>query len=78
MAAERRGTVTLADVSLHFHSVKGRFAREVEEVADFLGPVCIALGAYGLYFQFTVIFPSWTSRVRFPSPAPFFQQLTDN
>ena len=28
-----------------------------------------------LCFQFTVVFPSWTSRVRIPSPAPYFQQL---
>src|SRR5882762_11801231 len=26
-----------------------------------------------LCFQFTVVFPSWTSRVRTPSPAPSFQ-----
>src|ERR1700736_5976219 len=29
-----------------------------------------------LCFQFTVVFPSWTSRVRIPSPAPCFHVLT--
>jgi hypothetical protein len=28
-----------------------------------------------LCFQFAVVFPSWTSRVRVPSPAPFFNNL---
>ncbi len=28
-------------------------------------------GAYVVYFQTAVNFPSWTSRVRVPSPAPF-------
>ena len=39
-------------------------------------PVIIALGAYVLCLQRKSIFPSWTSWVRVPSPAPFpFNQL---
>ena len=29
---------------------------------------------YSLYFQSKLSFPSWTSRVRVPSPAPSFQR----
>ena len=32
-----------------------------------------ALNADVLYFQSRFRFPSWTSRVRVPSPAPYFQ-----
>src|ERR1039457_5331156 len=61
--------------SVHFHSVKGRFRCGMSEVADFHAPVFTAVDAIVVYFQSTVIFPSWTSRVRVPSPAPSFQQL---
>jgi hypothetical protein len=54
--------------SLHFHSVKGRFSRGMSEVADFPAPVFTAVDAIVLYFQSTVIFPSWTSRVTEPPP----------
>jgi hypothetical protein len=40
------------------------------EVADFHAPVFTAVDAIVFYFQSTFIFPSWTSRVRTPSPAP--------
>ena len=42
------------------------------EVADFHAPVFTAVDAIVLYFQSTVIFPSWTSRVgcRFPLNLP--------
>jgi hypothetical protein len=43
----------------------------MSEVADFHAPVFTAVDAIVVYFQSTVIFPSWTSRVRVPSPAPF-------
>ena len=36
-------------------------------------PVITALGTYVVCFHSNGIFPSWTSRVRAPSPAPFFQ-----
>src|SRR5262249_47486338 len=32
---------------------------------------------YVLCFRLTAVFPSWTSRVRSPSPAPSFQQLRE-
>jgi hypothetical protein len=37
---------------------------------------CIAMVAFVLYFQTRPDFPSWTSRVRVPSPAPCFQQVS--
>ena len=41
------------------------------EVADFVGAELIAVNGLVLYFQSKRRFPSWTSRVRVPSPAPF-------
>ena len=41
----------------------------------FLSPSIDTVDADVLYFQSTVDFPSWTSRVRVPSPAPCFQGL---
>src|ERR1022692_4555788 len=35
----------------------------------------VAMAAKVLYCQTTTVFPSWTSRVRVPSPAPSFQSL---
>jgi hypothetical protein len=61
--------------SLHFHSLKGRFGCGVPEVADSLAPGFTAVDAIVLYFQSTVIFPSWTSPVRPRSPAPIFHIL---
>src|SRR6185437_16738416 len=37
---------------------------------------CTAMAALVLYFQLNYVFPSWTSRVRSPSPAPCFQWFT--
>src|ERR1039457_6801341 len=36
---------------------------------------CTVMAADVLYIQTNAIFPSWTSRVRVPSPAPSFQQV---
>jgi hypothetical protein len=44
--------------SLHFHSVKRRFAHEIAEVADFHAPVSTAVDAVVVYFKSTVIFPT--------------------
>ena len=52
---------------LHFHSLKGRLAHGMSEVADFHAPGFTAVDAIVLYFQSTVIFPSWTSRVLAPT-----------
>ena len=49
----------------------------VVEVAEFNRPGFIALDAIVFYFQSALSFPSWTSRVRTPSPAPFFIDLQD-
>jgi len=42
------------------------------EVADFVDAELTAVNGLVLYFQSKRRFPSWTSRVRTPSPAPFF------
>ena len=55
---------TDAVFSLHFHSLKGRFGFGIREVADFNAPGFTAVDAIVLYFQSTVIFPSWTSSGR--------------
>jgi hypothetical protein len=54
----------LVSLSLHLHSVKDRLACEISEVAEHNRPGFIALDAIVLYFQSTLIFPSWTSPVR--------------
>ena len=68
----RGGTVrACSNLPLRFHSFKGRFEKGVSEVADFVCTELIAVNGLVLYFQSKRIFPSWTSRVRTPSPAPF-------
>src|ERR1017187_4746746 len=59
------------DYTLQKHSDKVHSVHGISEVADFLGSVCISVSAIVLYIQSTRRFPSWTSRVRTPSPAPF-------
>jgi hypothetical protein len=66
------------NLSLHFHSVKGRCRYGMAEVADFHAPVFTAVDAILVDFQSTVISPSWTSRVRVPSPAHVFNSLQPN
>jgi hypothetical protein len=51
------------NASLTFTHFKGRLAREMSEVADFHAPVFIAVDAIVLYFQSSVILPSWTSKL---------------
>src|SRR5579872_7038656 len=75
MSKRVTGLILRGFLSLHFHSVKGRIRCGMPEVAEFLVPVFAAVDAIVLYFQSTVIFPSWTSRVRVPSPAPSFHSL---
>jgi hypothetical protein len=60
---------------LRFHSIKGRVEEGISEVADFVGAELTAVNGLVLYFQSKRRFPSWTSRVRVPSPAPSFQSL---
>ena len=62
-----------AGAPLHFHSVKRRLENEWGEVAESVRPESIAVDALCVYLQSTIRFPSWTSRVRSPSPAPSFQ-----
>src|ERR1700730_7390004 len=50
---------------LRFHSVNGRLAWGISEVADFVGPELTTVNAFVLYFQSTLRFPSWTSHVCF-------------
>jgi hypothetical protein len=57
-------------LSLQFHSVKERQSDDMEEVAESVGPESTAVDANVLYLQSTVVFPSWTSGVRVPFPAP--------
>jgi hypothetical protein len=47
------------------------------KIGEILSLSIDAVDAYVLYFQSTVDFPSWTSRVRVPSPAPVFQSHSD-
>jgi hypothetical protein len=67
------GQVEEPNLSLHFHSLKRRLLFGMPEVVESVAPVFTAVDAVVVYFQSTVIFPSWTSRVRPPSPAPSFQ-----
>src|ERR1017187_3779383 len=68
--ADRIWAVKVNLASLRFHSVKEEFGSESGEVAEPNGPESNAVDALVVYFQSTVIFPSWTSPVRIRSPAP--------
>src|SRR3974390_1908735 len=77
VARSLESTVRLAGqgLPLPFHSIKRQFENGMWEVADFVGAELIAMNGLVLYFQSKRRFPSWTSRVRVPSPAPSFNNL---
>ena len=55
------------------YSVFGLFGAGIDFSMVCKWSECIAVVAFGLYFQLRTRFPSWTSPVRIRSPAPSFQ-----
>ena len=74
LCLETAAAISGVDLVLRLCSVKNRAKAQSENwVFSIARKRCWKRNV--LCFQFTVVFPSWTSRVRVPSPAPCFQQL---
>src|ERR1017187_8025070 len=68
-------SVLPVDVTLHFHYIKNHFETTSKTPVCLMHPNQTPV-RYVVDITGLLSFPSWTSRVRPPSPAPCFHRLT--